>query len=100
MGGSSMGASKPGEATMCGYSDSSEAGSRQAVTIGAAALAAGLPADAIGHYERAGVVPRPGRCGAGHRQYRGDDLGRLRLVRRMRELGIPDADMSRLLWGS
>ena len=85
---------------MCGYGATGEIGRRDTMTIGAAALVAGMSRAVIDYYERAGVVPRPGRCGAGHRRYRDNDLGRLRLVRRMRELGIPSRDMGRLLWGA
>ena len=84
---------------MCGSSSTSEFGDREAVTIATAVHATGMSRDAIAYYERAGVLPRPTRCGAGHRRYRADDLGRLRLVRRLRDLGIASSDIGRLLWG-
>ena len=56
--------------------------------IGDVARRSGVQIETIRYYERAGVLPKPGRTGGGHRQYTPDQLNRLNFVRRSRELGF------------
>src|SRR5688500_8504495 len=48
----------------------------------------GVPAKTIRFYEAEGVVPAPVRSASGYRQYSEADVRRLRLVRRLRGLGL------------
>jgi DNA-binding transcriptional MerR regulator len=57
--------------------------------IAEAARRSGVPAKTIRFYEAAGVVPAPGRAANGYRRYAETDVRRLRLVGRLRRLGLP-----------
>ena len=59
------------------------------LTIGEAAQRSGLPAKTIRFYEAQGIVPAPARTPAGYRHYTATDVRRLRLVGRLRRLGLP-----------
>jgi DNA-binding transcriptional MerR regulator len=66
--------------------------------IGEAARLSGCTPEAIRYYEREGVVPPPARTGSGrYRYYRNSDVGRLRFLRRARELGFSLAEVRNLL---
>lgn len=66
--------------------------------IGEAARLSGCTPEAIRYYEREGVVPPPARTGSGrYRYYRSGDVGRLRFLRRARELGFSLAEVRNLL---
>lgn len=65
--------------------------------IGQAAVQSGVSIEAIRYYERAGIVPKPARTHAGHRDYSLKDIGRLRFIKRCRDLGFPLADAQSLL---
>ncbi len=65
--------------------------------IGVAARQSGVTIETIRYYEREGVVPKPPRSGSGRRLYDTDAIGRLRFVRRCRELGFPLVDVRALL---
>ncbi|HKA04646.1 MAG TPA: MerR family transcriptional regulator, partial [Acidimicrobiales bacterium] len=67
------------------------------MTIGALATAAGISVETIRYYERRGLLPAPGRTGAGYRQYSGDDLWRLGFIRRAKDLGFTLAEITELL---
>jgi MerR family transcriptional regulator, mercuric resistance operon regulatory protein len=56
------------------------------MTIGRLAVAAGAHVTTIRFYERAGLLPPPGRSAGGHRIYGHDHLQRLIFIRRAREL--------------
>jgi DNA-binding transcriptional MerR regulator len=58
------------------------------MTIGDVARHTGLPVRTIRFYSDAGVVRESGRSEAGYRLYGLDAVGRLRLIRTLRELGI------------
>ena len=62
-------------------------------SIGAAARQSGLSVETVRYYERARVVPPPQRSERGRRVYDDDDIARLSLIRRCRDLGfsLPDA---------
>src|SRR5688500_12305775 len=70
---------------------------KQELGIGAAARATGLSVKAIRFYESSGFVPAPQRTGSGYRHYTDADLRRLRLLRQMRVLGMPLAEIRPLL---
>ena len=57
--------------------------------IAEAARRSGVPAKTIRFYEEAGVVPAPTRGANGYRRYAETDVRRLRLVGRLRRLGLP-----------
>jgi MerR family copper efflux transcriptional regulator len=64
------------------------------VNIQRAAQQSGLSADTIRFYEREGVLPRPPRRENGYREYTEDHVATLRLVRGLRETGMPMAEMA------
>lgn len=70
------------------------------MNIGEAAVASGVSAKMIRHYESLGVLPRPPRSLAGYRRYEVHDVMRLRFVRNARDAGFSTADIKRLvsLW--
>jgi DNA-binding transcriptional MerR regulator len=70
------------------------------VSITEAAELSGLPPDDIRHYEAEGVIPRAERGASGRRVFRAEEVRRLRLIRHVRDLGIPIQDIKRLLWGN
>jgi len=57
--------------------------------IAEVAQRSGVPAKTIRFYEEAGVVPAPARAANGYRRYAETDVRRLRLVGRLRRLGLP-----------
>lgn len=61
--------------------------------IGEASRQSGVPIETIRYYEREGIVPKPGRASNGRRVYTDQGIGRLRFIKRCRDLGfqIPDA---------
>jgi DNA-binding transcriptional MerR regulator len=61
------------------------------------AAAGGVNVETIRYYERRGLLPAPGRSGAGYRQYSDDDLWRLGFIRRAKGLGFTLAEIADLL---
>ena len=59
--------------------------------IGEASRRSGVGIETIRYYERAGIVGRPGRS-----LYSDVEIGRLRFVRKCRDLGFPIADVRAL----
>jgi MerR family copper efflux transcriptional regulator len=59
------------------------------LSIAEAARRSGVPARTIRFYEAAGVVRPPARDANGYRRYGGAGVRRLRLVGRLRRLGLP-----------
>src|SRR5262245_47157078 len=57
--------------------------------IAEVARRSGVPAKTIRFYEEAGVVPAPARAANGYRRYAETDVRRLRLLGRLRRLGLP-----------
>src|SRR5215218_4989250 len=67
------------------------------MSIGALSSATGLPVKTIRFYSDSGLVPPASRTEAGYRLYGADALGRLGLVRTLRELGVDLATIRRVL---
>lgn len=66
-------------------------------SIGTLAKAGGVGIDTVRHYERVGLIPPPPRTAAGYRNYGEKDVGRLRFIRRGRELGFSLEELATLL---
>lgn len=64
--------------------------------IGELARRAGVSADTVRFYERAGWMPRPTRRHNEYRDYGEGDVEHLRLLAELRRLGVPLADAARL----
>lgn len=67
------------------------------MNIGEAAKASGVTAKMIRYYEETGLIPAPGRTGAGYRTYSHRDIQMLRFVRRARDLGFAMGRITDLL---
>lgn len=67
------------------------------IAIGEASRQSGVGIEAIRYYEREGIVPKPERAPNNRRLYSAYDVGRLRLLRKCRDLGFPLADAKTLL---
>ncbi|MCW5730671.1 MAG: MerR family transcriptional regulator [Alphaproteobacteria bacterium] len=59
------------------------------MTRGELARAACCNAETIRYYEKSGLLCPPARSARGHRRYGPEDVRRLTLIRRCRELGFP-----------
>ncbi len=71
--------------------------SSSTLTTGALAKAAGVGLETIRYYERIGLLPEPNRSSGGYRQYRSDDVRRVRFIRSAQELGFTLDEISELL---
>lgn len=58
---------------------------------------AGVSTDTLRHYERKGLLERPGRSANGYREYLASDLDRVRLVRAALGIGFTLDELARLL---
>jgi MerR family copper efflux transcriptional regulator len=67
------------------------------LTIGKLAAAAGVRIDTVRFYERAGLLKKPPRTGAGYRLYAESDAARLRFIRRAKALGFSLEEIAELL---
>ena len=67
------------------------------MNIGQASKASGVSAKMIRYYEEIGLIPPAARSESGYREYGGNDVHRLRFIRRARDLGFPVADIVALL---
>ena len=65
--------------------------------IGTLAQRADVGIDTIRYYEREGMIPAPLRTASGYRDYRDDDVARLRFVRRAKVLGFTLIEIRELL---
>jgi len=63
------------------------------LSIGAASRATGLTVKSIRFYEEAGLIPSPKRSNSGYRHFSAEDVRRLRLLRQMRRLDLPLAEI-------
>ncbi len=66
-------------------------------TRGKLAKEAGVNLETIRFYEKIGLMPDPPRTGAGYRCYSIDHLKRLKFIRRSRELGFTNQEVTGLL---
>jgi DNA-binding transcriptional MerR regulator len=67
------------------------------LTVGQLAARAGVRADTIRYYERAGLLPEPDRTGGDHRRYGPADLDRMLFIRGAQRLGLRLAEIRELL---
>ncbi|MFK2901868.1 heavy metal-responsive transcriptional regulator [Dyella jejuensis] len=67
------------------------------LNIGAVAKRAGVPIDTIRYYEREGLLPEPSRRPSGYRSYDETAIGRLRFIRRAKDLGFTLEEIRELL---
>lgn len=67
------------------------------IAIGEASRKSGVGIETIRFYERKGIVPRPERAANNRRLYSQDEVGRLRFLKRCRDLGFPLGDAKALL---
>lgn len=67
------------------------------IAIGEASQQSGVAIETIRYYEREGLVPKPTRASNNRRLYSEHDVGRLRFLKRCRDLGFPLADAKTLL---
>ncbi|WP_326656529.1 helix-turn-helix domain-containing protein [Streptomyces sp. NBC_00385] len=66
-------------------------------SIGELAERAGVTVKAVRFYSDNGLLPEASRSTGGHRRYGPDALGRLRLLRSLRTLGLPVREVRRVL---
>lgn len=71
---------------------------RSAMPIGEVARAAGIAPSAIRYYEKAGLLPKPGRE-SGRRRYGAETAARLRIIQLAREAGFTIAETRTFLSG-
>ena len=69
----------------------------KALTIGQVARHAGVGIETVRFYERQGLLAEPARKESGYRQYAEDVVGRLRFIRRAKELGFSLKEIKELL---
>jgi DNA-binding transcriptional MerR regulator len=74
-----------------------DASTMEQLTIGQLARLTGITAKNIRYYESSGLLPSPERTMNGYRRYNQADVNRLTLLRRLRVLGVPLAELSPLL---
>src|SRR6478735_5558099 len=67
------------------------------LTVGQVARRAGVGVETVRFYEREGLLERPSRRPSGYRQYGEDVVGRLRFIRRAKELGFTLKEIGELL---
>lgn len=65
--------------------------------IGKLAKSAGVKADTIRFYERAGMLPKPQRLPTGYRIYSERDLAQLQFIRKAQSLGFSLDEIKRIL---
>ncbi|MES9542820.1 MULTISPECIES: MerR family transcriptional regulator [unclassified Actinomadura] len=67
------------------------------LTVGRAAALVGVTVKTLHHWDAVGLVRPSGRTAAGYRVYSGEDVARMHRVLVYRELGLPLAEIGRLL---
>lgn len=66
-------------------------------TIGRVATLAEMSIDTIRYYEREGLIPSPARRASGYRDYAPEVVGRLKFIRRAKDLGFTLGEIAELL---
>nr|WP_234430647.1 MerR family transcriptional regulator [Streptomyces sp. NRRL F-4489] len=69
----------------------------EGLTVGRAAALVGVSVKTLHHWDAIGLVRPGGRTRSGYRVYSGEDIGRIHRVLVYRELGLPLAEIGRLL---
>ena len=69
----------------------------RALAIGQVARRAGVGIETVRFYERQGLIEEPERRASGYRQYGEETVGRLRFIRRAKELGFTLKEIKELL---
>ena len=67
------------------------------LTIGQVAKRSGIGLETVRFYERKGLIEEPPRTDSGYRQYPEEAVGRIRFIRRAKELGFALKEISELL---
>jgi MerR family transcriptional regulator, mercuric resistance operon regulatory protein len=67
------------------------------ISIGELSRNSDCTVETIRYYERIGLLPKPRRQAGGFRRYGGDDVARLKFIRRARQLGFALEDVRKLL---
>jgi len=67
------------------------------LTIGQVAKHSGIGLETVRFYERKGLIEEPPRTDSGYRQYPKDVVGRIRFIKRAKELGFSLKEISELL---
>jgi len=62
--------------------------SRERLLIGEVAELLGITRKAVRHYEKLGLIEKPGRSESGYRLYTADDLLRLQQIKKLQSLGL------------
>ena len=70
---------------------------QQKLTIGMLSKQSAVKVETIRYYERSGLLPIPIRSVSGYRHYDGEDVKRLRFIRRGRSLGFGLEEIHSLL---
>ena len=70
------------------FSDMGSEGSRERLLIGEVAELVGVTPKAVRHYEKLGLLGKPGRSESGYRLYTADDLLRLHHIKKLQSLGL------------
>lgn len=67
------------------------------LTISQVASSAGVGIETVRFYERQGLIPEPPRSPSGYRLYPPEIVGRIRFIRRSKELGFSLKEVAELL---
>ncbi len=67
------------------------------LTISQVAASAGVGIETVRFYERQGLIPEPPRSPSGYRLYPPEIVGRIRFIRRSKELGFSLKEVAELL---
>ncbi len=67
------------------------------MTVGRLAKTAGVNIETIRYYERRGLLPEPTRKESGYRLYSDEDVKRLQIILRAKELGFALREIQELL---
>ncbi len=69
----------------------------QTIAVGQLAQKAGVNIETVRFYEKRGLLPKPVRTKTGYRQYKNNDIARIRFIKRAKELGFTLVEIAELL---